>query len=131
MRVAAPPRGEAVPRSADPILEVSGRLLEGKPSGELPRVMVEAGDVVLDELERVGLIAAAEKRARILPAAFGEAELDAPARDGLLEICHPQTHVVDPAGSYHRPVPGKRHSRVAAISCIQYPVFVSECKESA
>src|SRR5436309_10814304 len=61
-------------------LEVRGRLLEGKPADELPRVVIEARDVVLDELERVRLIATAQEGTAILSPTPGEAELDAPAR---------------------------------------------------
>jgi hypothetical protein len=59
--------------------------------------MVEARDFVLDELEAVGLVPAAKVGSPVLAPALGESELNAPARNGLLEIGHPQTDVVDAA----------------------------------
>jgi hypothetical protein len=62
-------------------------------------VVVEAGRLVLNELERVRLVATAEEGAALLSLALGEAELDAPAGNRLLEIRHPQTDMVDSAES--------------------------------
>jgi hypothetical protein len=76
---------------------MGGRLVEREVSRELERLVVEARLPALDQLERVGLVAAAEEGAAVLPEALGEAELDAPARHRLVEVCDPQADVVDPA----------------------------------
>jgi hypothetical protein len=78
-------------------VEVGGCVVERKASRELECLVVEAGDNILDELERVRLVAAAEKGSTALAAALGQAELDAPARDGFVEINHAQADVVDSA----------------------------------
>jgi hypothetical protein len=60
--------------------------------------MVEAR-LSLDELERIRLVAAAQKRAPAVTAALRESELNAPARHRLIEVGDPQTDVVDAAES--------------------------------
>jgi hypothetical protein len=86
---------EADPRP----LEVSRRRLRRQSASKLPRVVVEAGNVVLDELEGVRLVAAAKVDGAVLAPALGEPELDTPAQDGFLEIGNPEADVVDSAES--------------------------------
>jgi hypothetical protein len=78
-------------------VEVRGGVVEREAAGELERLVVETGLVALDELERVRLVAAAEEGAAVLAARLGEAELNAPARDGLVEVGNSEGDVVDAA----------------------------------
>jgi hypothetical protein len=56
--------------------------------------MIEAGLGPLDQLERVWLVPAAEKRATSVTGRLGQAELDAPAGSCLFEIRNTETDVI-------------------------------------
>jgi hypothetical protein len=59
--------------------------------------MIEAGLGPLDQLERVWLVPAAEKRAIPVAGGLGQAELDAPAGSRLFEIRNTETDVINAA----------------------------------
>ena len=79
-------------------LEVSGGLVEREVAGELERVVVEAGLAALRRARastaRSRSGGSARPSSRL---ALREAELDAPARDGLVEVRDSQADVVDSA----------------------------------
>jgi hypothetical protein len=58
--------------------------------------MIEAGLPTGDQLERVSLIPAAEKRAALVAERFRQAELDTPARSRLVDVDDAKSHMVDP-----------------------------------
>jgi hypothetical protein len=58
-------------------------------------LLSEPGPAVPLTLERVALIRAREPRAAFLAQADVEAELNRPARDGLIEVGNPKTGVMD------------------------------------
>jgi hypothetical protein len=61
--------------------------------------MIEARLLAFDELERIRLVPAAQKRPPSVAPALRESELDAPAGDGLVEVGDPEADVVNAAES--------------------------------
>jgi hypothetical protein len=58
--------------------------------------MIEAGLLTRDQLERVSLIPATEKRAALVAESFRHAELDTPARSCLVDVDDAKSDMVDP-----------------------------------
>jgi hypothetical protein len=58
--------------------------------------MIEAGLPPRDQLERVSLIPAAEKRAALIAERFRQAELDTPARSRVVDVDDAKTYMVNP-----------------------------------
>jgi hypothetical protein len=56
--------------------------------------VIEAGLGPLDQLERIRLVAAAEKRVIPVAGGLGQTELDAPAGSCLIEIRNTETDVI-------------------------------------
>jgi hypothetical protein len=79
------------------MLEVSRGLVEVETPRELERLVVEPGLSVLDQLEGVRLVTAAEVYAPLIAAGLGETELDTPPGSRLVQIVDAQSDVVDPA----------------------------------
>ena len=69
-------------------LEVDGRLVQREPARQLPGMVIEAGQVGLDELERVRLVAATEQSTALRSLRLGQAEMETPAGNRLVEVCH-------------------------------------------
>src|SRR5204862_4074941 len=85
-------------------LEVGGRVVRRAALTQLEGGVLVAGLAARGpQLERVRLVAAGEIRAihRSQLAALAEAELDAPAASGLVEVCHAQANVIDAAQRDH------------------------------
>ena len=89
----------------------------------------EPGSSALDELEAVRLVVAGEVRAPVVARALHEAELDAPARRGLVEVGDAQADVVDAAEAGSRRLPSAtiRSASSSGIASATWSVFAETC----
>ena len=98
------------------VVELGGRVLQRAAAAKLPTGVVVPRSAGADQLQRVGLVGAAQEGVVTDSLHLGQAELDRPAVLGLVQVGDPQRHVIDAADLDHDRVTPPCTARSASSS---------------